>query len=217
MNCIHCNKICKNKNSLINHERLCKLNPNRQILKSNFIEYNKKVKSGERKPVNQFIRAKELGIPTPIVSEDTRRKISESSRGRKYSEEYKKNHSDKMKSVVLSHPQSYSANNVSGRTPIIEYNGFYLKGSWELLVANYLDDLNIKWTNIFDGIPYKWNNSIHLYFPDFYLIDYNIFIEVKGYERDRDRCKWSSLQNLIVLKKTEIELIKSKKFKLNLN
>ena len=28
--CQFCNKECKNRNSLCNHERLCKLNPNRQ-------------------------------------------------------------------------------------------------------------------------------------------------------------------------------------------
>lgn len=31
MNCKFCNKECKNNNSLRNHERLCKLNPNRQL------------------------------------------------------------------------------------------------------------------------------------------------------------------------------------------
>lgn len=30
-NCKFCNKECKNDNSLRNHERLCKLNPNRQL------------------------------------------------------------------------------------------------------------------------------------------------------------------------------------------
>lgn len=36
--CIYCNKLLIGKNSLSNHERLCKENPNRQI--SNFIKYN---------------------------------------------------------------------------------------------------------------------------------------------------------------------------------
>lgn len=31
MNCRYCGRECKNKNSLSNHERLCKENPNRQI------------------------------------------------------------------------------------------------------------------------------------------------------------------------------------------
>lgn len=34
--CQFCGKEYKNRNSLCNHERLCKDNPNRQILESNF-------------------------------------------------------------------------------------------------------------------------------------------------------------------------------------
>ena len=37
--CRYCNKQCKSLNSLHNHERLCKFNPNR--VKSSFVKYNK--------------------------------------------------------------------------------------------------------------------------------------------------------------------------------
>ena len=36
--CRYCGKVCKNNNSLRNHERLCKLNPNRQIMLYNNLE-----------------------------------------------------------------------------------------------------------------------------------------------------------------------------------
>ncbi len=81
-----------------------------------------------------------------------------------------------------------------------------------MLVAKWLDENNIKWTNKIDGISYNWNGNKHLYFPDFYLIELDKYIEVKGYERERDKCKWKSLNNLIVLKKNEINLIKQNKF-----
>ena len=32
LSCQYCGKLCKNKNSLCNHERQCKNNPNRQYL-----------------------------------------------------------------------------------------------------------------------------------------------------------------------------------------
>ena len=71
-----------------------------------------------------------------------------------------------------------------------------------------LDENKIKWTNNIDnGFKYEWNGGIHIYFPDFYLIDYDVYIEVKGYERERDRCKWKSLNNLIIIKKKEIKEI----------
>jgi len=64
-----------------------------------------------------------------------------------------------MKKAVLKNPESYSANNVSGRTKNIKYKNTTLKGSWELLVAKWLDNNNIKWTNIIKGIPYIWNEK----------------------------------------------------------
>ena len=45
-NCQYCGKVCIGKNSLINHERLCKNNPNRQLIKSNFIKYNEDCRNG---------------------------------------------------------------------------------------------------------------------------------------------------------------------------
>jgi hypothetical protein len=214
MECKYCNKLCKNRNSLVNHERLCKSNPNRQL--SNYIGYNTKRKELSIPGSNHYTKAKKLGLPIPTMSEDTKKKLSIASTGRRYSDEHKKKHSIRMKQVVVENYNSYSANNVSGRTPIIEYNGFYLKGSWELSVAKYLDKLGIKWTNKLDGISYEWNNSTHLYFPDFYLTEYDMYIEVKGYERERDRCKWKVLDNLIVIKKKEIELIRNNKYVLYL-
>jgi hypothetical protein len=48
-----------------------------QIGKSNFIDYNKKLKNGElvKDNLNQFIKAKRLGLEKK-VSEDTKKKIS---------------------------------------------------------------------------------------------------------------------------------------------
>ena len=40
LNCLFCGKECKNRNSLCNHERMCKANPDRQM-SSGFAEYNK--------------------------------------------------------------------------------------------------------------------------------------------------------------------------------
>jgi len=93
MECSYCNKVCKNDNSLRNHERLCKSNPERQILISNFIKYNEKLKNGEltKEYSNQHIKAK-LNGSVYIVSDETRLKLSNSSKGRVYTEEQKRNH-----------------------------------------------------------------------------------------------------------------------------
>lgn len=72
-----------------------------------------------------------------------------------------------------------------------------------------MDDNNIKWIRPYTGIEYQYNGSTHLYFPDFYLVEYDYYIEVKGYERDKDRIKYSVVNNLILIKKDEIIKIKS--------
>lgn len=215
MECKFCNKECINGNSLRNHERLCKLNPNHQIIKSNFIIYNEKLKNGViiKENKNQYVKAKLEGREI-VISDETRKKLSENNKGNKLNEEQKLRHREAMKRAVLNNPESYTASNVSGRTPIIEYNGFKLKGTWELEVAKWLDRNNIKWTNKLKPFEYEWENSIHLYFPDFYLTEIKRYIEVKGFERERDRCKWKIVKDLIIIKKDDIKKIKNNEYKI---
>ena len=208
MKCNYCDKVCKNDNSLRNHERMCKLNPNKQVLVSNFIKWNNDVRNGLKQGSNQYIKAKENGS-VYVVSEETKSKLSKSSKGRKYTPDQIEKLKIAMRKAVLENPDSYTANNVSGRTPIITYNGFKLKGTWELETAKWLDRENVKWTNVLTGFDYEWDGTTHIYYPDFYLTEYDRYREVKGYERERDRVKWKVVKDLIVLKKDEINKIKN--------
>jgi hypothetical protein len=201
MNCKYCNSEQK-FNGLKTHEIYCKLNPNR------------KNKGGENNPMygkigsNQHKKAKSEGKKIQI-SEVTRMKISEKLKGRRFSDEQRKKISEYMKKAVLDNPDSYSASNVSGRAKIIDYRGFKLKGKWELETAKWFDEKGIKWTNIIPTpFEYFWDGSIHYYFPDFYLEEFDLYVEVKGYEREKDREKWKSVERIIILKKEEIQRIK---------
>lgn len=143
-----------------------------------------------------------------IWKQDTieRMKISSREINKKYwTEEKRKEQSIRMSEIVRNKPESYSINNVSGRAKMIEYNGYKLKGGWELKVAMILDKFNIKWTNKIKPFSYYWNEKWHLYFPDFYMVEYDKYIEVKGYQRERDIEKWKSVSNLIILKEKDIE------------
>ena len=214
--CKYCGKECKNKNSLAQHEIRCKENPNKiQLPESNFIKYNKDIKSGKRTKLysNQYIKAELLGLPKPEVSDETRMKCGNSGKNQIWDAERRHRHSESMKKAVKDHPMSYSCNFVNGRTPRLEYNGVILNGSWELMVAKYLDFNNIKWERPSIPFEYIWENKIHLYYPDFYLPEYDIYLEVKGYERERDKCKWKVVSNLVVLKKKDIEDIKNNSYK----
>jgi hypothetical protein len=119
-----------------------------------------------------------------------------------------------MKRVVELYPDSYTKNNVVGRVRNIEYNGVKFKGSWELIVVKWFDENHIEWEHETKYFEYEWNGS-RRYYPDFYLPKFDLFIEVKGYETERDREKWKSVPNLIVLKKNEIDLIKKNQFEVN--
>ena len=210
--CKYCGKQCKNKNSKAQHEIRCKNNPDRLDPRT----YIKPGHSKGHKGSNQYIKARELGLEFPEMSEETRRKIGNGWRGKHHTEEQKKRLSESMKTAVERCPESYSSSNVNGRVKHYEYRGSKMDGSWELEVVKFLDSKNIQWIKPGKGIPYQWEGKTHLYFPDFYLPEYNRYIEVKGYRRDRDLCKWKSVPNLIVLMRKDIEEIKQNKFNLGL-
>jgi hypothetical protein len=55
---------------------------------------------------------------------------------------------------------------------------------------------------------YEWNGT-RRYFPDFYIESIDLYIEVKGYETDRDRAKWLQFpEKLCIIKAAEIKKIK---------
>ena len=53
--------------------------------------------------------------------------------------------------------------------------------------------------------PYMYRRKMFYYIPDFYLIDEDVYIEIKGYQRAKDSAKWRDFPyKLIVLKKQEL-------------
>lgn len=85
----------------------------------------------------------------------------------------------------------------AGRAPKYKYTKkdgrvVSLDGSWELKVAEYFDNIGIEWERNTKRFPYinlKGNDAT--YCPDFYLPSKDLYIEVKGYTTDLDKCKWS--------------------------
>jgi len=208
MNCKFCEKECLNNNSLAQHQIRCSKNPDK--IRTKHSDETKKKMSKVMKVVNTNSER--------VWKLETIEKMKISSRlvNKKYwTTENRKKHSDLMKKVVEKNPESYSTNNVSGRAKIYEYNGIKLKGTWEVKIATLLDKYKIKWTNDIKPIPYFWNEKWHLYFPDFYLIDYDKYIEVKGYQRERDLAKWKVVDKpLIVLKQNDFKILKKDESKI---
>jgi hypothetical protein len=190
MECSFCNKVCKNSNSLRNHERLCNQNPNRQILKSNFIEYHKKLKEGlvKKEATNQYTKAKLLGEKY-VISDEMRKKLSEANYGRKHSNQTKQKLSQARSSILeevggggFTHIKYYDAVNTLNES-------YKVRGTWELKVANWLTENNILWKRKLYLTYTTIDNIKRTYTPDFYLPDLNIYLEVKGYFSDRDKDK----------------------------
>lgn len=81
------------------------------------------------------------------------------------------------------------------------YNGVELDSKWEVDIAILLDELNIKWTR---PEPIEWIDCVNKkrrYFPDFYLPEYNIYLDPKNpilMERHKEKLNIVSKQiNLI--------------------
>ena len=103
-----------------------------------------------------------------------------------------------------------------GRAPKLDYispiaGKIKLDGSWELSTAQYLDRIGVQWRR--NKKRFKYFNTIKnresTYCPDFFVKDWNTYIEVKGYETDLDRCKWSQFtEPLLIWKKDKINEIR---------
>lgn len=208
--CQFCGKHICNKGSLVAHEKTCKSNPDKidDWRKYNLISYLQEGHKGN----NQFIKSEKLGLKKPIISQETRELIGKSVREKQLiywsNEENRKIRSNIMRDVAKKYPESYSTSNMYGRIKKVEYKGIKFDSSWEYAVATALDKSNINWIRPKWGFKYEYIDGYHTYYPDFYLIDLDLYIEVKGYEREKDKFKYKALNNLIILKENEIKLIK---------
>lgn len=182
LKCKYCNKECKNKNSLVQHEIRCKENPNK-------IDTSKSWNNGHRPAWNKgltketseslqkasktYKENKALGlhkkISNPMSNPDSRKKLSE---------------------TCLRKSKEGTWHTSLAKSMHINYKGEDLHGNWELKYAQYLDENNIKWERCKDRFPYTYKDKLHYYTPDFYLPEYNKYIEIKGYATGKDYAKW---------------------------
>ena len=207
--CKFCGKTCKNTNSLRNHERLCKLNPNRQFTKFSDLEWQKyKLESGG---TNQYIKAKNEGLPKPKILNKTRKKLSNAIKKR--TKEFNKNNGLKISKTIVEKVKSGTWHTSLAKNMHYNYNGIDLHGTWELKFAQYLDLNNIKWIRPREKFKYFYDNKERYYTPDFYLIDLDVYIEIKGFKTKKDEAKWVQFpKKLKILFKNDL----IKKYKLEI-
>ena len=92
----------------------------------------------------------------------------------------------------------------------IVYNGALLQSSYERIVAEDLDRNQIKWTRPEPLLWKDWSGVDHRYYPDFFLPDYNIYLDPKNdflIKKDHLKLAEVALQNnvtILVLNKSEL-------------
>ena len=196
MTCKYCRKLLPEKGK--SHQLYCEKNPNRKIID----------RKGEKNPHFGKKGSNQFSDSSFKMSEETKDRIRSKLLGKKQSENLIQRRRDAMKSAVLKHPESYSGSNVNGRVKKIFYRGVFLDSKCEFDFVKWCENNNIEWEKNKKGFKYIWNGE-RTYFPDFYLVDLNLYVEIKGYQRERDEVKWKSVQNLIVLKINEIRKIQN--------
>lgn len=109
-----------------------------------------------------------------------------------------------------------SLQNSGGRSKWFEVNGIKVQGTWERDIAIKLTEMGINWikpkTNNFI-FKYEMDNKIRSYSPDFYLPEFDVYLEIKGYWWGRDREKMDLVlsqypdKKIVIVEKKEFELI----------
>lgn len=192
-NCPHCKQKIdldvKNPSSVMaNHVRWCKQNPKRN-------EYNKnnngsqlntkearnkaiiKIKEAHKKGAYKESQDKRRGVPGKPHSQEVRDIISKKALENNYQRKCKKSHE-----YVDKHGRS-----------------FIFDSSWEDALAKRLDDLNIKWDRP-EPIYYELEGKRKRYYPDFFLPDYNLYLDPKNsYVINEQKQKLDIVKDLIPL------------------
>lgn len=115
-----------------------------------------------------------------------------------------------MLTAVQNNPESYSTRHNS---KYIKIDDVSFDSSWEVLFYNWCFLNSIKCLRCQNYFLYTWEDNQRNYFPDFYLPELKVYVEIKGYETQQDLAKWSSVkETLIILREKEIKRIKNNDF-----
>lgn len=128
-----------------------------------------------------------------------------------YSKRCRKTCSEKcLHEVRVNNSVEYIKNNglhntVCGKFKKGMYKNFYCDSSWELAFIIYCLDNNIKIERNRKGFEYEFENSKHMFYPDF-IVD-GVFYEIKGFfdRKLNDKLKYfPSNENIVILYRKDI-------------
>ena len=160
-------------------------------------------------------RGKNLGIVVLLKKDDIRIKKL----GEKLSEKYKKGelkpswlgrtHTKETKKKMSESARNNPYQRKCKST--VYYNGQRFDSSWEIKLAQLLDENNIVWEK---PKPLLWidrNNKKHHYFADFYLPNYNVYLDPKNnycfkVQKEKIDILRKTYKNILFLKEEEIDI-----------
>lgn len=171
--CQYCGKLCKNDNSLRNHERLCKENPDRQ--QSSWIKFNKERgawNKGLTKDTDE--RLKKAGetyrsnLKSGITKQYDHRSVWNDDRRRAKSEEKIRYFSE--------HPERHPNAICAGNRGKMNFP--------ERMTYDWLIDHGVEVIHNYHFVTKRFNRYV-----DFYLPEFKIFIEVDGERWHKDKIR----------------------------
>jgi hypothetical protein len=224
MICQYCSKPAKSLNSKVQHEIRCVNNPTRLDMSYNKFNFKnptilptpcihcKKMYETKIALSNHVRRCpKNPNRIMEVLTETGRAKIKqttiEQNKRQWQDTSTREKHRQSMRRAVENNPESYTSSN-RGRTKQIIVDGIKLQGQWEVDFYLWAKENGLDPKRPNKSFTYEWNGT-RTYFPDFYIESKDLYVEVKGYETDRDRAKWLHFpEKLRIIKEAEIKQIR---------
>jgi hypothetical protein len=205
--CQYCNKECKNINSLKQHEIRCKKNPNKINLdyikgshKSRTKGYKWLTNGIDQIFTNNFDKYLDLGW-TFGMNNQFKQKMSIIKNDIKplgKCKDPKKELERKQKiSNSLKGNKNWIFNKHHGNAKQGWYSNIHCDSTWELAFLVYYKEHNLYIERCNKKFEYTWNNSKHIYIPDF-ITDEGI-IEIKGRKTKQSLEKEKQFPNIKVI------------------
>jgi len=159
----------KSINERANHSRWCDKNPLRQEYITHVADMRSSItEESIKKRANTISKLHDNGNYKDAPAKAYQTKVKNGSLF----------HNEKTKEIMRE--KALSSPHRRLKRKIIYYNGIWLDSSWELEIAKRLDLIDVKWLR---PDPLKWideNGIKHNYFPDFYLPDFNLYLDPKN-------------------------------------
>ena len=175
--CKFCGKECKNRNSLAQHERFCKLNPNR--VESSFVKFNKERDHVWNKGLTKETDERVNKGANTLKNGYSSGKLQHPNKGKHETEEQKQKISASRKKYLEENPD---------KVPYLLNHSSKISFPEQYFIEVFKNE----------NIPFNYHKQIGIYQLDFYDDELKLYIEIDGeqhfqqkaIERDLNRDKY---------------------------